>query len=214
MPTVRSLSISEVRAKAPGAGLATAAAFVVLLFAASVFSIWQAVRANAARRQAETQRFSADESRIAAETQRQLAEQLRITAEANFQKARQAVDEYFTKISESKLLNVPGLQPLRKELLESSRKYYQEFLKEHSDDASVRAEAAEAWYRVGFVAMDVNTAKEAIDSFQRATEMYEQLARDHPTVERYTYKLAMCLNDLGNQQSALGLEAGCASAFP
>ena len=33
-------------------------------------------------------------------------------------------------------------------------------------------------------------------------------ARDHPSFERhYTYKLAMCLNDLGNEQAGLGLEA-------
>jgi tetratricopeptide (TPR) repeat protein len=140
------------------------------------------------------------------DAERRRADLLRLAAEANFQKARQAVDEYFTKVSESKLLNVPGLQPLRKELLESSRKFYQEFLKDHADDPSVRAEAAEAWYRVGFVTMDVESATEAIESFQKSTEMYEQLAREHPAVERYSYKLAMCLNDLGNQQAALGLE--------
>ena len=100
------------------AGLVTGAAFVLLLLAASLFSTYQAVLANAARRQEEVER--------------QRAEQSRIAAEANFQKARQAVDEYFTKVSESKLLNVPGLQPLRKELLESSRKYYQEFLKDRA----------------------------------------------------------------------------------
>jgi len=174
------------------AGLATAGAFVVLLVIASVFSSWQALIATAARREAETER--------------QRAEELRLVAEANFQKARRAVDEYFTKISESKLLNVPGLQPLRKELLESSRRYYQEFLKDHADDSSVRAEAAEAWYRVGFVTMDVNTSKEALEPFQKATEMYEELVREHPTNEHYAYKLAMCLNDLGNQQADRGLE--------
>ena len=175
------------------AGLVTGAAFVLLLLAASLFSTYQAVLANAARRQAEVER--------------QRAEQSRISAEANFQKARHAVDEYFTKVSESKLLNVPGLQPLRKELLESSRKYYQEFLKDRALDPSVRAEAAEAWYRVGFVTKDINPGKEAIDCFQKATEMYERLASEHPATERYTYKLAMCLNDLGNEQAELGLES-------
>ena len=173
-------------------GLATTAAFVLLLAMASVFSAYQAVLANRSRQLAEAERRRAD--------------QLRITAEANFQKAREAVDEYFTKVSESKLLNVPGLQPLRKELLESSRKYYQEFLKDHADDPSVRAEAAEAWYRVGFVTMDVESAKEAISYFEQATQMYDRLSREHPTVERYRYKLAMCLNDLGNQQADLGHE--------
>src|SRR5262249_18797797 len=65
-------------------------------------------------------------------------EDQRARAEANFAKAREAVDEYFTKISESKLLNVPGLQPLRKELLESARKYYQGFLNDRGQDRSVR----------------------------------------------------------------------------
>jgi tetratricopeptide (TPR) repeat protein len=37
--------------------------------------------------------------------------------------------------------------------------------------------------------------------------MYDRLARDHPSFEHYTYKLAMCLNDLGNEQAGLGLEA-------
>ena len=71
----------------------------------------------------------------------------------------------------------------------------------------MRAEAAEAWYRVGFVTMDVESAKEAISYFEQATQMYDRLSREHPTVERYRYKLAMCLNDLGNQQADLGHEA-------
>ena len=101
------------------------------------------------------------------DAERRRADQLRLAAEANFQKARHAVDEYFTKVSESKLLNVPGLQPLRKELLESSRQYYQEFLQEQGHDPSVRAEAAEAWYRVGFVTMNINPGKEVLDAFQK-----------------------------------------------
>ncbi len=140
------------------------------------------------------------------DAERRRADQLRLAAEANFQKARHAVDEYFTKVSESKLLNVPGLQPLRKELLESSRQYYQEFLQEHGHDPSVRADAAEAWYRVGFVTMNINPGKEVLDAFQKAADMYDQLTRDYPHVDRYAYKLAMCLNDLGNQQADLGNE--------
>jgi eukaryotic-like serine/threonine-protein kinase len=175
------------------AGLATTAAFVLLLIVSSVFSAYQAALAN--------------RSRLQAEVERRRADQLRITAEASFQKAREAVDEYFTKVSESKLLNVPGLQPLRKELLESSRKYYQDFLKDHADDPSVRAEAAEAWYRVGFVTMDVESSAEAIAYFEQATQMYDRLSREHQAVERYRYKLAMCLNDLGNQQADLGHKA-------
>ena len=41
-------------------------------------------------------------------------------ADANFERARGAVDEFFTTVSQSKLIDVPGLQPLRKELLEDA----------------------------------------------------------------------------------------------
>ncbi len=50
-------------------------------------------------------------------------------AEENFHQARQAVDDYFTFVSEETLLDQPGLQPLRKKLLESARDYHQSFLR-------------------------------------------------------------------------------------
>jgi serine/threonine-protein kinase len=139
------------------------------------------------------------------EAQRRLAEANYLKAEANFRKAREAVDEYFTKVSESKLLNVPGLQPLRKDLLESARRYYEQFLHDRGTDNSVRAEAAEAWYRLGFVAAEVATQSEAAKALQEAVTMYEALAREHPAEPRYSYKLAMALNDLGNREHYLGL---------
>jgi serine/threonine-protein kinase len=139
------------------------------------------------------------------EEQRRRAEGNYLRAEANFRKARAAVDEYFTKVSESKLRNVPGLQPLRKELLESARKYYQDFLRDHGSDRTVRADAAEAWYRLGFVEMEIGTPAEAAEAFREAVTMYEALARDQPAEPRHRYKLAMALNDLGNRQRMLGL---------
>jgi serine/threonine-protein kinase len=139
------------------------------------------------------------------EHQRRLVEANFQKAEANFRKAREAVDEYFTKVSESKLLNVPGLQPLRKDLLESAHKYYEQFLRDRGTDKTVRAEAAEAWYRLGFVEMEVGTPAKAATVFQEAVAMYEALTRDHPGEPHYPYKLAMALNDLGNQQASLGL---------
>jgi serine/threonine protein kinase len=133
-------------------------------------------------------------------------------AETNFRKARQAVDEYFTKISESRLLNVPGLQPLRKDLLESARKYYEEFLKDRGNDRTVRADAAEAWYRLGYLTMQLGSPAEAAPSLEKAAAMYEMLARDHPDEPRYPYKLAMSLNDLGITQAARGQNAEAAQS--
>ena len=114
------------------------------------------------------------------------------------------MDEYFTKISESKLLSVPGLQPLRKELLDSARTYYEEFAREHSDDPTVQADLAEAWYRVAYITNFKGSGQEALPLLSRALTLYRNLAKRHPGVVRYPYKVAMCLNDLGILQSSAG----------
>ena len=75
----------------------------------------------------------------------------RSKAQANFRQARAAVDRYFTTVSESKLLDVPGLQPLRKELLDAAQEYYRDFLQKQGNDSSVRADAAADSYRVGWI---------------------------------------------------------------
>src|SRR5262249_52768066 len=89
----------------------------------------------------------------------------------------------------------------------SARKYYQDFLGDCGDDPTVRAEAAEAWYRVGYVTQEVGSREAAHDALRHAASMYEALAREYPGIARYPYKLAMSLNDLGNQQNFPGLPA-------
>jgi len=131
----------------------------------------------------------------------------RSRAELGFRQARQAVDEYFTTVSQSKLLNVPGLQPLRKDLLESARNYYDQFLRDRRSDRTVRAEAAEAWYRLGYVESEVGTEAQAAKDLQEAVAMYDALARDHPGEPLYPSKLAKALNDLSNRQYMLGLDS-------
>lgn len=138
------------------------------------------------------------------EEQRRQAEVERERAEANFQKARRAVDEYYTKVSENKLLDVPGLQPLRKDLLQSARDYYKEFLNDHAQDRAVRSEAAEAWYRLGLLSLAIGPSEEALDALQNSAVAYEALATEHPEEPRYRFKHAMCLNDIGLQQAKLG----------
>ena len=68
-------------------------------------------------------------------------------AEANFAKARAAVDDYLTRVSESRLLQVPGMQPLRRDLLQSALGFYQDFLKERGDDPTIFAGLAAAHLR-------------------------------------------------------------------
>src|SRR5262249_46295016 len=68
--------------------------------------------------------------RAQSQTQRQRdeAQRQRNRAEVSFRQAREAVDRYFTRVSEDTLLNEPGLQSLRKRLLEDALTYYQLFV--------------------------------------------------------------------------------------
>jgi serine/threonine-protein kinase len=121
----------------------------------------------------------------------------RAKAEANFRQARAAVDQYFTTVSESRLLDVPGLQPLRKELLEAAEQYYREFLREHRDDPSVRADAAAASFRVGWINQVIGSPNDARTPLTTATSLYQQLVRDHPNVAEYRRLEATCHGALG-----------------
>ena len=46
------------------------------------------------------------------------ADRERSRAESNFRAAKTAVDGFLTRVSQERLLDVPGLQPLRQELVE------------------------------------------------------------------------------------------------
>src|SRR5262249_3698434 len=48
-----------------------------------------------------------------AEASRQDADRQRLRAEGNYHQAKQAVDEFYTRVSQSELLNREGMQPLR-----------------------------------------------------------------------------------------------------
>ena len=85
-------------------------------------------------------------------------------------RARAAVDDYLTTISESRLLKspLPGLQPLRKELLTTALKYYEDFVSRHQDDPGLQADLAAATFRVGEITDQIGSQEEAMKAFQTA----------------------------------------------
>jgi serine/threonine protein kinase len=101
-------------------------------------------------------------------------------AEADFQHARGAADELFTKVSQSKLFDVPGLQPLRKELLESATRYYRKLLEEHEHDAEVEADLALAHLRLALVYFELGLSNENIVSLNAGLDVVDDLLRRYP----------------------------------
>jgi tetratricopeptide (TPR) repeat protein len=111
-------------------------------------------------------------------------------ADANFRDARQAVDESFTRVSESRLLNAPGVQPLRKQLLEDSLKYYQRFVRRLSDQPGVRLELAAALARVAKITAEIGSKDEALAHARKANAIYQALAAARPGDVRLERELA------------------------
>jgi eukaryotic-like serine/threonine-protein kinase len=116
------------------------------------------------------------EQRLAAEQRAHEAEALaRREAEENFLQARSAVERYFTLVSESRLLDVPGMQSLREELLLAARDYHQEFLRQHTEDPELRAELAASWFRLAQIHHSIDANDAAVDDLQHGLETVHEL---------------------------------------
>ncbi len=113
------------------------------------------------------------------------------------------MDESFTKISESQLLKVPGMQPLRRELLQSALAFNEEFLKEHGDDPNVRAGLASAFLRVGKIRTEFRESAEAKKSFEKARALFEPLVTANPSEPELAHGLAESLYRLGRNEEAI-----------
>ncbi|HEV2971260.1 MAG TPA: protein kinase [Pirellulales bacterium] len=125
----------------------------------------------------------------------------RIEADRGFREARDAVNDYFTQVSENKLLNVPGLQPLRKDLLESALRYYEEFLKEHAGDPTLHSDVALTWYRVGRIEEEIDKNADAAGDLEKAEVIQEEIAKrsSDPAAKAALADTYNALGDLAQQ---------------
>jgi tetratricopeptide (TPR) repeat protein len=148
--------------------LNTAALVCAALVLGTAASAWQAVRATRAQENEERQRER---------------------AEANFGKAREAVDRVFTRAAE-KMADQPHMEQIRRALLEDALEFYEGFLKEKSNDPSVRHDTARAYWRVGSICEILGRAGQAEKALRQAVALLEKLAAEYPAVPRYREDLA------------------------
>jgi tetratricopeptide (TPR) repeat protein len=155
------------------AGLSAALLLSVVLGFAGVVWKW---------RDAERALGEADHQRLLAEGHLKEARDQRARAEENFREVRKAVDEYFTTVSEDRLLRspLPGMEPLRKELLGSALKYYQRFVKQRGGEPALQVELASAYRRMGHITAEIGSLEEARGLLERAVGLGEELAARRP----------------------------------
>lgn len=108
------------------------------------------------------------------------AEQQRGQAEASFQDAFDTVGNYLTTISEERLLNEPGLQALRKELLLKAQRYYEKFVQERGQDPAVQAALAMAYHRLGLIELQIGEQSRALEYLDKESLIWQKLVADFP----------------------------------
>jgi serine/threonine-protein kinase len=133
------------------------------------------------QRAAKREREQAQQARL----QKSEVDRQRLLAETHFREARQAVDDAFTLVSENHLLHEPSLDPLRKELLQNTLRYYSGFLKERGDNPALRAEVAAAHLRVAQITQALGPNEDWLVAFEKGVAVVEQLVRNHVKESEY-----------------------------
>jgi tetratricopeptide (TPR) repeat protein len=134
-------------------------------------------------------RTLAEQRRTLAEQRRTVAEQARTKealaqAQINFEQARNAVDDYYTLVSQSMLLERPDLIDLRKELLETALTYYQDFAEQRSEDPEIQAELVAAYFRVAEI-RNVMGSSDWLKPAQKGVKIAERLVAENADVSRF-----------------------------
>ena len=124
-------------------------------------------------------------------------------ADESFRAARATVDRYFTVVSEDTLLNQPGLQPLRRELLTDARDYYQAFLKEHADDKSLQSDLAQASQNLGRIQEELGELNQSMTFYDQAAVAQRAMIDSNPGDLKTKEELSDTLAAAGRVQQKL-----------
>jgi serine/threonine-protein kinase len=224
-PVVASLSAGLLVALAAGMGLVTwqwlrAEREARLAADRLVLADEQRDRAERERAEADRLRVEADGQRDRAEREAELAaerlvqvEAERAAAEASLSDARQILDRLCVRVSEERLRNVPGVQPLRKEILENALAYYQRFLDKRADDPRLLRDVADTHQRVGYLTDAVGSRTAALASYRRALETYQKLlAADADNASLQEAVARTCIN-MGAVQEGVNDPKGALDSY-
>lgn len=124
-------------------------------------------------------------------------EAARKRSEESFHEAKAAVNDLFTLVSEERLLNEPGLQTVRRDLLERARGYYERFLERRSNDPALQTELAGTKYRMGLIEEALGEPQKALDWFAKARDWQKAHAAAQPDSTEAARALSNTLNAMG-----------------
>jgi tetratricopeptide (TPR) repeat protein len=120
-----------------------------------------------------------------------------------FRQARGAVDHFGMQLAD-RLVEIPGTEQVRRDLLESALAYHGQFLDEARDDPYLRNDLAVAHFKSGVIASKLGASNDAVQQYNRALVVLEELtAMDAPPAEQRA-QLAVTHNNLALLLAARG----------
>lgn len=169
-------------------------------------------------------------SNALADAEEAQAEMLAARREANqrYLDAKQTVDEFMTRVAENEMLHVPGLTPLRNDLLRSALSHYEAFLQENQRDQQLLDEVERSHFRLGKILRDLGQPEQALEHLTASTDMLQprieavdagldvQL-RFYATLEQLAavqYELGQLGEALGTIERAVEGQESLWSAYP
>lgn len=135
-------------------------------------------------------------------------------SELSYRQSRNVVNQFFTLVSEDVLLDQPGAQPLRNELLKLALGHYQQFLAKRKADTSLLEEIARTHYRVALIQQALEPeASAGRKSLEEALQIQQELFSRARTNEPLQEALGDTLNALGQVHERCGESERAATRF-
>jgi tetratricopeptide (TPR) repeat protein len=131
-------------------------------------------------------------SEAKAKTEQENAERSRDLAEHNFRMARNAVEDYSTKVAADQRLRAAGFHGLRKVGHRSKLKA------DFPNDSGYRFGLAQGHHNLGMVLTSTSNNEKALEAFRQASDLLEKLVAEFPSGADYLHWLA-------NSNSARGI---------
>jgi serine/threonine protein kinase len=124
-------------------------------------------------------------------------------AERHFLQARGAVDQFGVRLAD-RLLEIPGAEAVRRDVLSDTLGYYRKFVAEAGDDPTLRHELALAHFKSGVIAAKLGAGTEAIGEYEEAKQLLGELVKSEKASEESQAQLAVTHNNLALLLAARG----------
>jgi serine/threonine protein kinase/tetratricopeptide (TPR) repeat protein len=134
----------------------------------------------------------------------------RAQADTNFDLAKESINEFLTRVTEDRELQMRGLQPLRKKLLASAVPFLEKLAQQRPGGAAVESQRAWAYGRLHGVRKEMGELERSLADTEEMWAILERLAHDFPAEASYRRDLAQahlnrgaCLQELHRPVEAL-----------